>query len=126
MISSTQRLLPDNTKHPQGTDIHAPRWDSNPQSQQTKGVQSRAFDHSASDIGFVYILPKNYETSNMQDKKNTLSVMYLALPFYIYWRYSTIMGSLDIQFMAGTYVAFYKILYLISPIDGSSYFYAHL
>jgi len=51
---------------------------------------------------------------------------YVALPWDIYWRCSAIMGSLDIQFMACTYVAFYEILYLISPIDGSSYFYTHL
>ena len=29
--------LPDNTKHSQQTDIHAPRWDSNPQSRQASG-----------------------------------------------------------------------------------------
>ena len=33
----TQRPLPDNTQHSQETDIHAPRWDSNPQSQQASG-----------------------------------------------------------------------------------------
>ena len=34
VISSSQRPLPDNTQHSQHTNIHAPRWDSNPRSQQ--------------------------------------------------------------------------------------------
>jgi hypothetical protein len=33
VISSSQRLLPDNTQHSQQTNLHAPRWYSNPQSQ---------------------------------------------------------------------------------------------
>jgi hypothetical protein len=37
VISSSQRPLPDNIKHSQQTDIHAPRWDLIPQSQQTSG-----------------------------------------------------------------------------------------
>ena len=36
VISSSQRLLPDNTQHSQQTNIHCPRWDSNPQSQQAR------------------------------------------------------------------------------------------
>ena len=37
VISSSQRPLPDNTQHSQQTNIHAPRWDSNPRSQQASG-----------------------------------------------------------------------------------------
>ena len=37
VISSSQRPLPDNTRHSQQTDIHALRWDSNPRSQQVRG-----------------------------------------------------------------------------------------
>jgi len=37
VISSSQRPLRDNTQHSQQRDIHAPRWDSNPQSQQASG-----------------------------------------------------------------------------------------
>ena len=37
VISPSQRLLPDNTQHSPQTDIHVPRRDSNPQSQQTSG-----------------------------------------------------------------------------------------
>ena len=37
VISSSQRPVPDNTQHSQQTNIHAPRWDSNPQSQQASG-----------------------------------------------------------------------------------------
>ena len=33
VISSSQRPLPHSTQHSQQTDIHAPLWDSNPQSQ---------------------------------------------------------------------------------------------
>ena len=40
VISSSQRPLPDNTRHSQQTDIHAPRWDSNPRSQQASGHRS--------------------------------------------------------------------------------------
>ena len=32
-----ERPVPDNTQHLQQTDIHATRWDSNPQSQQASG-----------------------------------------------------------------------------------------
>jgi len=35
--SSSQRPLPDNTRHSQQTKIHATRWDPNPQSQQASG-----------------------------------------------------------------------------------------
>jgi len=35
--SSSQRPLPGNTQHSQQTNIHAPRWDSNPRSQQASG-----------------------------------------------------------------------------------------
>ena len=38
MISPTQRPLPDNKQHSQETDIHAPRRDSNPQSQQASSL----------------------------------------------------------------------------------------
>ena len=37
VISWSQRCLPDNTQHSQQTNIHAPRWDSNPRSQQASG-----------------------------------------------------------------------------------------
>ena len=33
VISSSQRPLPDNTQHSQQTNIHGPRWESNPRSQ---------------------------------------------------------------------------------------------
>ena len=39
VISSSQRPLPDNTRHSQQTNIHAPRWDSNPRSQQVSGLR---------------------------------------------------------------------------------------
>jgi hypothetical protein len=37
MISSSQRPLPDVTQHSRQTDIHGPRWESNPQLQQASG-----------------------------------------------------------------------------------------
>ena len=37
MISPSQKPLPDNAQHLQQTNIHSPRWDSNPQSQQASG-----------------------------------------------------------------------------------------
>ena len=37
VISSSQRPLPDNTQHSQQKNIHAPRWNSNPRSQQVSG-----------------------------------------------------------------------------------------
>ena len=39
VIGQSQRPLPDNTQHSQQTDIHVPRWDSNPQSQQASGLR---------------------------------------------------------------------------------------
>jgi len=75
---------------------------------------------------FIYFPPPQIMKHQQYRVKNTLSVRYVAPPWDIYWRCSTIMGSLDIQFMTRTYLAFYEILYLISPIDGNSYFYTHL
>jgi len=37
VISPSQRPLSDNTQHLQQTNIHPPRWDSNPRSQQVSG-----------------------------------------------------------------------------------------
>ena len=48
--SSSQRPLPDNTKHSQ--DKHpCPRWDSNPRSQQASGLQTYALDRAATGTG---------------------------------------------------------------------------
>ena len=37
VISSSQRPLPENTKHTKQTNFHAPEWDSNPRSHQARG-----------------------------------------------------------------------------------------
>jgi len=50
VIGSSQRPLPDKTQHSQQTDIHAPRWDSYPQSQQL-GPQTYVFDRAATGTG---------------------------------------------------------------------------
>src|SRR5215475_9174225 len=41
VITSSQRPLPDNTRHTQQTNIHASQWDSNPRSQQASGRAAR-------------------------------------------------------------------------------------
>jgi len=55
VISSSQRPLPDNTQHSQQTDIHAPRWDSNPQSQQVSGRRPTPYDRATTGTGFCLI-----------------------------------------------------------------------
>ena len=52
VISSSQRSLPDNTKHSQQTNIHAPRCDSNPRSQQASG--HRPTSETARPLGPAY------------------------------------------------------------------------
>ena len=53
VISSLQRPLPENTQHSQHTNIHAPGWDSNPQSQQTS--DRRPMPQTARPPGLAYI-----------------------------------------------------------------------
>ena len=40
-IGPSQRPVPENTQHSQRTNVHAPRWDSIPQSQQASGHRER-------------------------------------------------------------------------------------
>ena len=47
-IGHSQGILPDKTQHSQETDIHAPRRDWNPQSQQAGRLQTDALDRAAS------------------------------------------------------------------------------
>jgi len=52
VVGPTQTPLPHNTQHSQQTDIHAPRWYSNPQPQQARGRRPYALDRAGIGTGF--------------------------------------------------------------------------
>jgi hypothetical protein len=64
VIGPTQRPLHDNTQHSQQTDIHAPRRDSNPQSQQAGGRTPTPYTvrplRSAINYAYCLLTPKFY------------------------------------------------------------------
>ena len=69
VISSSQRPLPDNTQHLQQTNIHAPRWDSNPRSQQAN--DRRPMPQTARPLGpavFIITVQKHSININNQIK----------------------------------------------------------
>ena len=59
MIGPSQRPLRDNTQHSQETNIHAPGWDSNPQSLQASG--RRPSSSTSRPLGLVQNIIKHKE-----------------------------------------------------------------
>jgi len=82
VISSSQRPLPDNTQHSQQTNIHAPRWYSNPQSQQAIG--RRPTSQTARLLGPAML--NIFERNKLKDYKSKF-----------WYRYTSCWAALDVK-----------------------------